>query len=175
MRMCLALLVAGLLTSDEREWSLPANVIVDDSLASVVVEMLRGSHTFQRQCQRLGSIRELRVRVSVEPEIRTAARSDCNARCVIERYQYGRIEARVRLLTLMNPERLIAHELEHVREYVEGVNYLATSVQYPRRVWVTLPGQYETARAIAAGEQVASEMSRYRSRHPATTLARRVP
>jgi hypothetical protein len=101
------------------------HVIVDDSLASVVVEMLRGSHTFQRQCQRLGSIRELRVRVSVEPEIRTA-RSDCNARCVIERYQYGRIEA-------------------------------------------------ETARAIGAGEQVASEMSRYRSRHPATTLARRVP
>jgi hypothetical protein len=186
MRTCLALLVVGLMISlDANEpWTtvsatdqpdLPYNIVIDAPLADIVVDMLRSSRTFRRQCRQLGTVRTLAVRVSVEPESRSRERYECNAKCIINRYRYGRVEAHVRLLTLKNAEYLIAHELEHVREYVEGMNYRATSVQYPSRVWVTSGGHYETARAIAAGDEVAAEILRYRAERSTATLARRAP
>jgi len=190
MRTCFALLLVGLFAVDDREsWTtvsaaahvqgdrpdLPANITLHDTLKDVVLDMLQGSNTFRQQCRRLGMIRELVVRISLEPETRWGGRAQCNATGLIKRYRYGRIEADVRLLTLTNVPSLIAHELEHIREYVEGMNFLATSVQYPRRVWMTPQGHYETARAIEAGDQVASEMARHRSRQSTTTLARRAP
>lgn len=184
MRTCLALLLVGLLAVHDREsWTtvsaadrpdLPANIIVHDALKDVARDMLEGSRTFRNQCRRLGLIRELGVRISFDLETRWSGRPECNATCTIKRYRYGRIQADVRLLTLTNVQSLIAHELEHVREYVEGMNYLATSVQYPRRVWITQQGHYESSRAIEAGNQVASEMSRHRSRQSTATLARRL-
>jgi hypothetical protein len=186
MRTCLALLVVGLMISlDANEpWTtvsatdqpdLPHNIVIDAPLADIVVDMLRSSRTFRRQCRQLGTVRTLAVRVSVEPESQSRARYEGHAKCIISRYQYGRVEAHVRLLTLKNAEYLIAHELEHVREYVEGMNYLATSIQRPRQVWITAQGHYETARAIEAGEQVATEMSRHRARQSTATLERRTP
>jgi hypothetical protein len=186
MRTCLALLVVGLMLSlgANEPWTtvsatdrpdLPHNIIVAAPLADVVLDMLRSSRTFRRQCRQLGMVRTLSLRISVDPESQSRPRYECNAMCTINRYQYGRVEAHVRLLTLKNSENLIAHELEHVREYVEGMNYLATSVQYPHRVWVTLGGHYETARAIAAGDEVAAEILRHRSERSTTTLARRAP
>ena len=173
MRTYLAFLVVGLLTFDEREAALPANIVVDEPLKSLVVEMLQGSRTFRRQCEQLAAVRVLRVRISPDLESRWSGRGEFNARCVIKRYEHGRVHADVRLLTLANAQTLIAHELEHVREYVEGMNFLATSVQYPKRVWMTAQGHYETTRAIHTGEQVGSEMARHRSRHATATLARR--
>lgn len=182
MRTCFALLIVGLFALDEHQpWStvsaadhpeLPANIIVDEPLTDLAFEMLRGSQTFRHQCQRLGMIRVLSVRVSLDLQ-RQWGRREYNARCRLMRYQYGRIEADVRLITLADAQSLIAHELEHVREYVEGMNFLATSVQYPRRVWITPQGHYETTRAIQAGDQVASEVSRHRSQLAAATLAQR--
>lgn len=167
---------------DEREpWTtvsaadrpgLPANIIINEPLKEIALEMLEGSPTFRLQCRRLGLVRELLVEMSLDPETRWGGRSECYARCVIKRYQYGRIEATVRLLTLKDAQRLIAHELEHVREYADGMNFLATSVQHPARAWLTREGHYETVRAIEAGELVATEMARYRS---TVTLARRAP
>ena len=193
MRTCLALLLVGLVLSfDANErWTtvsaadhsdpstsiaahVPDNIIVDEPLTDVVAEMLRGSHTFRNQCRRLGMTRLLRVRVSTDLKTRWSGPLECNATGTIRRYQYGRVDADVRLFTLVNAQGLIAHELEHVREYVEGINYLATSIQHPGRVWITLRGHYETARAIDAGEQVASEMSQHR-RQATTTLAGRAP
>ena len=120
-------------------------------------------------------VRALRVEMSLDPETRWGGRLECNAKCVLRRYQYGRIEARVRLLTIMNAEGLIAHELEHVREFAEGMNFLATSIQSPARAWITRDGHYETSRAIETGDLVAAEIARHRSRRSTATLARRAP
>jgi hypothetical protein len=167
---------------DEREpWTavsaadrqgLPANIIISEPLKEIALEMLEGSRTFRHQCRRLGMVRELEVEMSLDHQTRWGGQSECYARGVIQRYQYGRIKAAVRLLTLKNAQRLIAHELEHVREYADGMNFLATSVQHPARAWLTREGHYETARAIEVGELVATEMARYSS---TATLARRAP
>ena len=193
MRTYLALFIVGLLLacdpydqwatvaaadgsdpSDSLAARLPANIIIVDKLLSdVVVDMLRGSPTFRDQCRQLAQVRALRVRVSLDPDRPTVAQPDCRALCVIKRYQFGFVDAHVRLRTVADPQTLIAHEFEHVREYVEGLNYLGTSVQFPSRVWITMAGHYETARAIEAGNQVASEMIRQRTKDSTATLARR--
>jgi hypothetical protein len=183
MRWCLALLIVGLVALDERQAAsivggaerpeLPRNIVVPHSLTGLAVEMLEGSRTFRRQCERLGMHRQLHVRITLDLETRWSGRRVCDAKGKITRYQFGRVEADVRLLTVRNVESLIAHELEHVREYVEGVNFLATSIQHPRRVWLTPEGHYETTRAIDVGDQVADELSRHRSRQSTATLAHR--
>jgi hypothetical protein len=191
MRTCLAFFIAGLMLSFDanEQWTtvsaadpsaslsadLPANIIINTPLTDVVVEMLRGSQTFRNQCQRLGMVRLLNVKVSLESERRTPSRDECRAMTIISRYQFGRIEADVRLLTVVGSPMLIAHELEHIREYVEGMNYSAASVQHPSRVWISAQGHYETSRAIETGERVASEMLRARARQSTETLARRAP
>jgi hypothetical protein len=194
MRTCLALFIVGLMLSFQpnEEWTtvsaadradpstsldtpVPANFIVANSLTDVVIEMLQGSHTFRKQCRHLGSVRALEVRVSLDPKWDPISRREGRAKCIIRRYQYGRIEADVRLLTAIDMQTHIAHELEHVREYVEGINYLVTSIQFPSRVWITFEGHFESARAIEAGDQVTSEILRHRSRPRTATLARRAP
>jgi hypothetical protein len=191
MRTCLAFFIAGLMLSFDanEQWTtvsaadpsaslradLPANIIIDTTLTDVAVEMLRDSQTFRSQCQRLGMVRLLQVRVSLDSEPRTHSREECRAMTIIRRYQFGRIEADVRLRTAIDSSMLIAHELEHIREYVEGMNYSVASVQDPTRVWISAQGHYETSRAIETGERVASEMSRARARQSAATLARRAP
>jgi len=183
MRTCLALLVVGLLALIERgslttasaagQQTIPDNIIMAEPLRELVLEMLHGSRTFRRQCERLGALRALRIQVSAVPETRWGGRLESNALCTMKRYQHGRIEADVRLLTLLDAPRLIAHELEHVREFTEGMNFLATSIQTPHRVWVTADGHYETTRAIGVGEQVAMEFARSRPRQNTATLTRR--
>jgi hypothetical protein len=194
MRTSLVLLAAMVLLSfDQRErWTivsaaegqasavspvldLPDNIVIDPRLRDVVAEMLRASHTFREQCRYLGAARVLHVNVSLESQQQSAASRQDRADCRLIRYQYGRIEAMVRLWTTKNVQELIAHEFEHVREYAEGARFLAMSVKHPRRVWITFDGHYETARAIETGERVTDETARYRARQSSTTLAHRAP
>ena len=140
---------------------LPANIVVDARLLDIVGEMLRSSPTFREQCRQLARNKRLMVRMDVDDGEASAMRTH-RAEAQIRRYQYGLIIARIRLWSVSGADELIAHELEHVLEYAEGVSFPAESFRHSARVWVAARGSYETARAITVGQRVAEEMSRGR-------------
>lgn len=135
----------------------PSNIRVDARLVDVVRGMLRVSPTFRDQMQRLGRARHLQVHVTLKTDLRAVPLTSGRAQTVISRYQYGRIKAEVRLWSWVQVQELIAHELEHVREYVEGARYAVLASKRDGHVWMLSSGHFETARAIEVGEQVARE------------------
>src|SRR5262245_27474728 len=74
--------------------ALPANLIVDDVLATTVREMLAGSATFRDQCARLAGSERLRAQFRFETAPHTRGRRP-RAASVIQRYEYGLIAATV--------------------------------------------------------------------------------
>jgi hypothetical protein len=120
---------------------------------SLVEEMLRRSPTFRRQCQRLATPRlhavvlkgeMLRGPRAVTQILTTAA---------------GRLHAIVRLGPLDNDVELIAHEIEHVIEQLDGVD-LRIKASLPNTGVHACDSQertFETLRAIRIGLKVAEE------------------
>jgi hypothetical protein len=142
--------------------SLPVNIRVDSALTGIVTDMLRRSPIFREQCARLQAVPHLRVTLTVDMRgivYRTNSRADCE----MKRYEYGFIDATVRLRSIAQAAELVAHELEHVLEYIDGVDHRAAGGGDPRAVGVRAHGRFETARAIDAGRRVAAELSKSRS------------
>jgi hypothetical protein len=141
---------------------IPGNIGVDSALAGLVDDMLLHSPTFRAQCARLQSVTGLRIRLSIDGR-RACQRTSSRADSVMRRYEYGFIDVTVRLRSLSHQAELIAHEFEHVLEYVEGVDHRAESRRTPREVWAVEQSRFETTRAIDAGRRVAAEVARSRS------------
>jgi hypothetical protein len=138
--------------------AMPTNIIVDPRLEPIVVRMLDRSPTFRDQSQYLGAVRLLRVRVFVHPSLTPFGQSTCRANAMLRKYQYGRIDALIRISAREDATELIAHELEHVREYIDGVRFGFLAARLSTKVWQTGSGHYETTRAIAVGRRVAEEV-----------------
>jgi hypothetical protein len=136
---------------------LPPNIQVTADLQHVVAFMLRDSRTFRRQCGLIGDRQRLHVQITLEvhPGWRWAA---ARARADLARYEYGRITAQVRVWSRADAIELIAHELEHVLEFAEGVNYRALALLQPGSVWGGDRGAFETMRATVAGATVKREV-----------------
>jgi hypothetical protein len=137
---------------------LPPNIQVSPDLQRVVAIMLRDSRTFRRQCGLLGGRQRLQVQIALEAHPgwdRAAAR----ARADLAPYEFGRITARVRVWSRADAIELIAHELEHVIEFVDGTNYRALALLQPGSVWAGDRGAFETMRATLAGAEVKREVS----------------
>ena len=139
-------------------FAMPSNIIVDPSLEPVVARMLQRSPTFREQSQYLGSIAPLRVRVVVTASLTPLGQKTCRAITTLRRYQYGRIDALIRVAGGEDAPELIAHELEHVREYVDGLRFRFLAARLSTSVWETVTGHYETTRAIDIGRRVAEEV-----------------
>ena len=137
---------------------LPPNIIVDRPLDAVVARMLHRSPTFRDQANHLGSLLHLRIRVIVRLSLGPSGQSLCRADAVMRKYQFGRIDALVRVPSIAKAPELVAHEFEHVREYTEGVNFRLLAARVDSGVWHTRSGHYETARAVAIGRRVAEEV-----------------
>ena len=73
-------------------------------------------------------------------------------------------------LPVIGLAELLAHELEHVIEQMEGVNLARLAREYAPLVSRDEVGAYETARATAAGRAAAAEV---RLHQAAATIARR--
>jgi hypothetical protein len=140
--------------------ALPFNIIVDRTFEAIVAHMLQRSPTFRAQCTDLGGVAVLRVRLVLRSQGPPFSRSHSRAEAMIRKYEYGRIDALVRLPSADNAAELIAHELEHVREVVEGTNYHRLSFISGTGIWMTASGHFETARATTVGERVAAEVGR---------------
>ena len=142
-----------------RHVAAPANIVTSNEFRLLIETMLRQSPTFRRQCLRIGSEPRLTIRLAMAapPE-----RSDFRASTRLEREPDGRLSAEIRISVPGAIVELIAHELEHVIEQLDGVDLAARAAQHDSGVKAlsSAPTAFETIRARRAGQKVASETTR---------------
>jgi hypothetical protein len=139
--------------------TLPPNLKIPDMYRSYVKSMLRLSPTFRRQCLRianaLGLTVVLRQFLARPPERMRARTSFWTA-------PDGRRYATVEIAALDDPVELIAHEIEHVIERLDGIDLHARAALPGTGVHLCDGGNgaFETVRATRAGLAAAEEVRR---------------
>ena len=134
--------------------ALPPSLTVPEVYRETIELMLERSSTFRRQCLRLRNAAHVRIRV------RPASPGESGrlrARTTITRAPDGTLDATVSIQPLTDVPELIAHELEHVIEQVDGVDLAARSLLPGTGVRDSGSGMFETIRAVRVGAQVARE------------------
>ena len=130
----------------------PPHVVIDEALRDRLDQSLPRSATLQRQFAVIaGAMAIVEVRLSTGPlTLRHRAEA------TIKRYDSGYIRARILLPAGADFVELLAHELEHVVEQIEGVDLaaLARTGDATRGS----DGVFETVRARDAGRTAASEV-----------------
>ena len=136
---------------------LPGNLMVPPLYREMVESMRQRSATFRRQCLRIAAASRLTVVLEAGPP---PAHMRALAWTRVARVD-GRLEAVIRLGKDYPAPGLIAHELEHVIEQLDGVDLQRKARLESTGVHECVCGSasaFETARAVRAGYQVASEM-----------------
>jgi hypothetical protein len=131
---------------------LPVNLHVASSYRDWITDLMARSPTLRRQCEVLASAAHVQVYVESSRYLSGCCRARANFRRV------GRV-MRVLIeipLTADFPE-LLAHELEHVIEQIEGVNLRAMAGMPRSGVREVGTNVYETSRAATAGRAAALE------------------
>jgi hypothetical protein len=131
---------------------IPPNFVTPAVVRPLLASMWHKSPTFRRQCARLSENPSVIVQVELAGRVKHA-----RARSRIEQHATG-LTATVQI-DLRNPTLYIehiAHELEHVLEYVDGTDLPRFARQGLDGV-VSEGGRYETARARAVGRAVSRE------------------
>ena len=141
------------------EAALPSNLSTAPVFEPYLDRMLLMSPTFRSQCKRLGAA-PVKVHVWLEDPQR---RPSFSARTVFERRKGVVVAANVFLFPSLNAVELIAHEIEHVLEQLDGVD-LETQVG-SGSVWKRGDGAFETRRAMEAGLRVAREVKERSTEH----------
>lgn len=134
---------------------LPSTIQVESLLRSVTARMLEKSPTFQRQCQDIGASTSIVVKVRVVPASRNSL---TRATTTFRRYTSGLTIADVEIPAASPVFELLAHEFEHIAEYVEGLDLRAAARERPEEVYQMRDGSFETSRAVVAGRAAAKEM-----------------
>ena len=147
----LALSLSAVAAAQDAVPPLPRHVYIAPCLRETVEAMMARSPTFRAQMEALGRARALGVSITL-----AASPSSKPAEAAIRRYHSGVLLAFISIHRVSDKAELIAHEVEHVLEQVEGVQ-LAQLVKKGGEAWNT-GASFETRRAIRAGRQVATEM-----------------
>ena len=140
-----------------RQLAIPPNIFVSDTYRPVVESMLRGSPTFRRQCVRIAGEPTLSVYLVVDPPPR---RYSVRATTRLSRDERGRLSAAVHISPFDDTRELIAHELEHIIEQLDGVDLAKHAAQPNTGVFAidANGNMFETMRARRMGLKVASEL-----------------
>jgi hypothetical protein len=141
---------------DAGGYELPANVQAAEELRHVIHDLLSRSQTLREQCARIAAARH--VRVTIAAVAASTFDAQMRARSIARRYESGLLIVLVEVPVSPDLPELLAHELEHVTEFIEHVDLPALARD--RRSGVTqrkLDGAYETERAEAAGRAAAAE------------------
>src|SRR5690242_7107992 len=132
---------------------LPSNFKVPEKLQPVLEEVARRSPTFRGQLEELRHTPHFRMTVSYgNLSIWHVLRAESH----VEKYEFGAVRVDTRLYTAQDIVEVIAHELEHVCEQIEGIDVRKLAHQRGSGV-SDVGGHYETKRAVMAGRQVAQE------------------
>jgi Tol biopolymer transport system component len=130
----------------------PANLKAG-AFHSLVAGMWRDSPTFKRQCLRLAAEPTLTVTLSFDALGRSSARA-----ATWMSFKSGALRrADVVLFSIADATELIAHEIEHVIEQLDGIALTGECGRITGH-----SGRIETCRAAEAGKQVASEVEQAR-------------
>jgi len=156
----------GLALAADRSWNLedtglPPNLSAAAVFNPYLDRMIRMSPTFRSQCRRLGAVPSVRVQLRLEDPQRQP--SSFRARTVFARDQGVLVAADILLSPSPDAVELIAHEIEHVLEQLDGVDLDAHvgSGNVRKRA----DGAFETRRATEAGLRVAREVSEPSNAH----------
>jgi hypothetical protein len=145
--------VAGENAALERVACAP-NLKTSAAYQSLVDAMLARSPTFRRQCARIAAAPYLSVIIRSDPPVGTRVR----ALTEIQRLSGGRVEAFVKVGHSAATGELIAHEIEHILEQLDGVDLRVKSRLRGSGVRRLAELEaYETTRAIVTGQRVARE------------------
>jgi hypothetical protein len=149
---------AGLTLADDRspnleDAGLPPNLSTAAVFTPYLERMIRMSPTFRRQCRRLGAAPSVRVQLRLEDPQR---RPSFRARTVLARDHGVVVAAQIFLNPSPDAVELIAHEIEHVLEQLDGVDLEAQVGS--GNVWKREDGAFETRRATEAGRRVPREL-----------------
>ena len=140
-----------------RQLSPPSNLIMSEMFRPFVETMLRHSPTFRRQCMRIAAEPKLAIRMDL-PWI--SSRSDVRARTFFRFKPDGGVLANIQIEPLQDYIELIAHEIEHVIEQLDGVN-LAEHARRSRTGVMAVSNTtdvFETLRATRVGQRVRAEV-----------------
>ena len=137
----------------------PGNLVVPPEYRQVVEMMLLKSPTFRRQCQRVANTARLVVAMTFDARRR---QREAVAITRLLRTDAGFLRAMVEINDPVRQTELIAHELEHVIEYLDGID-LASKADLPssgvhRAVVEGRRSIFETSRAVEIGLKVAREV-----------------
>jgi hypothetical protein len=137
---------------------LPQQIWVSNPLHDVVVEMWNRSPTFRRQCREVAAYRTIQVQIRLDPNlVHDPIR---NAFCDMVQYNTGTLIARISVSPYRLHE-LIAHEMEHVCERIEGIK-VEREARLGRAGFYVIgraERHYETDRAARVGRQVEAELT----------------
>ena len=136
----------------------PPNLRVPAGHQTAIVQMLERSPMFRRQCLRLAGAPRLAVVVRMLHPVTGGPR----ARTQITQVEGNRLLATVEINPLGDFMELLAHELEHIIEQLDGVDLAARSTVARSGVWSCMDGTFETSRAVRVGTLVANEVRRGR-------------
>jgi hypothetical protein len=136
----------------------PPNLSVPSGYQTAIVQMLERSPMFRRQCLRLAAAPRLAVVVRMLHPLTGGPR----ARTQITQVEGNRLLATVEINPLGDFMELLAHELEHIIEQLDGVDLAARSTVAHSGVWSCMDGTFETSRAVRVGTLVATEVRRGR-------------
>lgn len=131
---------------------IPANLSVPSSYRTTIATMLERSPMFRRQCLRLVAAPHFAVVVRMLHPVTGGPR----ARAQI-RQDGGRMLAQVEINPLGDFMELLAHELEHVIEQLDGIDLSAKAAVARSGVRTCVDGTFETDRAARVGSLVAVE------------------
>lgn len=135
--------------------ALPPNMRVAGMYQTLVAKMLERSATFRRQCLRIARADRLEV---VLTTFQGYAPARFRARSRLETARDGRLIATLEIKPLDDSAELIAHEIEHVIEWLDGVDLRARAALRASGVETDDTGTYETIRATRIGRIVTREL-----------------
>jgi len=136
----------------------PPNLTLPLGFHPAVATMLERSPMFRRQCVRLAAAPHLGVAVRLLHSNATGAR----ARTQIRRVDGGQLIASVEINPYGDFTELLAHELEHVIEQLDGIDLAGKATVARSGVRNCADGTFETSRAVRVGALVALEARRER-------------
>lgn len=133
--------------------TIPVNLKVPGALRALLEEVMRRSPTFRHQMAELRGAPHVRMAISYGD---VSTWHVLRAESTVSRYEWGALHIDTRLYTVRDVIEVVAHEMEHVCEQIEGIDVRALSQQRNSGVY-SVGRHFETRRANLIGKQVAHE------------------
>jgi hypothetical protein len=130
-----------------------AIIRVAQTLQPAIDDLLANSPTFAAQWRDVLANPSLYVTIS-----HATLPMGCRAQTKIGRYGAGVIRVAMTIGDAAHARELVAHELEHLREYLEGGHRTHVTTRGPAGRWTDAKGRVETARALETERRVREEL-----------------